>query len=462
MDLSDYKFPSLYGAPYKHQVTTVEFLLKNPRSYVLSGLGSGKTLSCMWAADVLRINKKIMKVLILAPLSCTYSVWADSIFKHHPHRKYAMLTGSKDKRLKALKEDVMFYIANHDSVRVIEEELIKAEFDLVIIDEVTAYATHTSQRSKAAHRICRHAKGVWALTGTPTANSPLSAFGIARVATPNNPHLPRSFYVYRDKVCQTFDGFSWDPKEGCEKEVAKILHPAIKFDTADCIDMPDTIYIDRDVQLCDDTMKLYTKMKKEMLLEFDHGLVTAVNAAAKMTKLLQITAGGVIDTDGQVIDVDCKAKIDEIISLWDENGRIPAIISATYTASIQYINQALLDKKYKVEYIDSSKTGFARAKIVEAFQKNELDFLILQPKAASHGLNLQNSNILIHFSPIMSNETHLQVNGRIIRSGQTRKQIVVNLAASPTERRFYKALKDKTNLQDIIMQEFSSKEVDRM
>ena len=456
MSLSEYKYPSKYGKPYKHQETTVEFLVQNPRSFVLSGLGSGKTLSCMWAADYLRIVGKIKKVLVIAPLSCVYSVWGDSIFNHQPYRKFSYLTGSKEKRLKALKDEAFYYVINHDGIKVIEDELIKAKFDLVIIDEVTAYATHTSQRSKSAARICKAAKGVWSLTGTPTANSPLSAFGIARVTRPNNPDLPKSFYVYRDKVCQTWDGFSWEPKEGCEKDVAKVLSPSIKFRTDECIDLPDTIYMDRDVQLSDEVMKLYTKMKKEMLIEMEQGLVTAVNAASKMTKLLQITAGGVIDADGQVLDIDCSQKIEEILSLWDENEQIPAIISATYTASIHFIEKALLAKKKRVAFIDSSKTGMARANIVKSFQNGELDFLILQPKAASHGLNLQNSNLLIHFSPIMSNETHLQVNGRIIRSGQIRKQIVVNLAASPTERRFYKALKEKTNLQEIIMAEFSA------
>lgn len=456
MKLSEYAFPSLFPSVMEHQKKTVEFMVRNPRCYNLSGLGSTKTISSAWSCDFLRINNKIRTVLVICPLSTVYSAWLDTLWKHLPHRESVALVGSRAKRLEALKKDAMFYVINHDGIKCIKDELIKKKFDIVICDEITAFATHTSQRSKVAYEITRHAKGVYGLTGTPTSNNVLSAYGIARIVNPHNPNLPRSFYKYRDSVCQLgYDGFTWVKKDGAEKIVADILSPSICFRTRDVVDMPEVIHINRDVSMSKDVMDVYTKVKKDMMYEFSDNRITAVNAAAKIVKLLQCSAGGVIAESGEVVPLDMKPKIKEIIALYDENGQTPAIISATFTNTINVLYQEL-KKKYRVEYVDGSRTGAARGAIIREFQEGKLDFLIIHPKSCAHGLNLQNSNLIINVSPVLSNEVAQQLYGRISRPGQTRVQIIANLISTPTEKRFYKALQDKQVMSDIIMAEFTA------
>ena len=53
-DLFDgYKWPMANPdhKPFKHQVETSEFLIKNPKCFVLNDMGVGKTLSALWSAD---------------------------------------------------------------------------------------------------------------------------------------------------------------------------------------------------------------------------------------------------------------------------------------------------------------------------------------------------------------------------------------------------------------------------
>ena len=75
---SEYLWPMRSGfKPFSHQIEATKFFLMNPRSYNFSDLGTGKTLSALWAADFLMCNDKVKKTLIVSPLSTLQSVWGD-------------------------------------------------------------------------------------------------------------------------------------------------------------------------------------------------------------------------------------------------------------------------------------------------------------------------------------------------------------------------------------------------
>ena len=212
----------------------------------------------------------------------------------------------------------------------------------------------------------------------------------------------------------------------------------------------------RDIELAPEVMSAYKQLKKDMTCVFGEGRVTAVNAASKITKLLQVSSGGVISEDGNIVPLCCKPKIDEIISLYNENGMQPVVISAIYSNSIEYIVEQLRTKKYRVDYINGSRSTGARGLTIKEFQDGNLDFIVLQIASSAHGITLTASNLLINFTPTMSAELSEQLHARIIRSGQTKTTIIANLVSTPTEKRFYQALKEKQKMSDIIMAEFTA------
>lgn len=126
LKFEDYTWPMKYPEmrPFEHQVDTAKFLLMNPRAYNFSDLGTGKTLSSLWAADFLIHNKKIRKVLIVSPLSTLQSVWGSEIYTTFKHRKFGIAHGSQDVRLKVIQSDVDFVIINHDGVVSMEDHII--------------------------------------------------------------------------------------------------------------------------------------------------------------------------------------------------------------------------------------------------------------------------------------------------------------------------------------------------
>jgi SNF2 family DNA or RNA helicase len=82
-----------------------------------------------------------------------------------------------------------------------------------------------------------------------------------------------------------------------------------------------------------------------------------------------------------------------------------------------------------------------RTEIVNQFQSQPNPrVLLIQPKAASHGLTLTAADTIIWYAPTTSVETYLQANARIDRAGQKNAMTVVHIKGSPVEERLYTML----------------------
>ena len=147
--------------PFAHQIETAEFLVRNPRSFVLNDLGTGKTLSALWAADFLMWKGAIKRVLVVGPLSTIHSVWANEIKANFPHLKYAVAHGNKPQdRFDAINSNAKIVIMNHDGIKSYNDAVLKGGFDLLIIDELTAFKTVSTARWKAAKKVEKLCKKV--------------------------------------------------------------------------------------------------------------------------------------------------------------------------------------------------------------------------------------------------------------------------------------------------------------
>jgi len=163
-----YDWPGQY-TPFEHQKQTAAFLTLNHAGLVLNEIGTGKTQSALWAADYLIKTKKVKKVLIMSPLSTLERVWGDGIFTGLVHRKFVVLHGTAEKRLKLLKTEADFYIINHDGFPIIADQ-VHGMFDLVIVDEAAVLRNPSTRRFKIFRKwVDRNpATRLWLMTGTPT------------------------------------------------------------------------------------------------------------------------------------------------------------------------------------------------------------------------------------------------------------------------------------------------------
>ena len=458
MNLSEYDWPRPHGfTPFDHQKTTAEFLISNRKSFCFNEQGTGKTASVIWAVDYLMKVGLVSRVLIVCPLSVMKAAWQEDLFKFALHRTVAVAHGGREKRKKIINGSSEFVIINFDGVEIVKKEILAGGFDLVVIDEASAYKNAQTDRWKTMRDITKVVKGLWMLTGTPAAQSPVDAYGLAKLVNPNG--VPLFFGQFRDSVMQKVTDYRWIPKPTAQAIVHNALKPAIRFEKAQCLDLPELTFVDREAPLSPQQLKYYNTLKKQMLIEAAGEEVTAINAAVKLNKLLQISGGAVYSDNKEVIEFDVTDRLKVVKEVIDESSH-KVLVFVPFTHTIELLTKYLTKHGVTCDVINGSVSANRRAEIVKEFQtREEPRVLVIQPQAASHGLTLTAANTVIWYAPTSSVETYLQANARIDRPGQRNPMTVVHIHGSQTEKRLYSLLRNNINnhekIIDLYRQEFS-------
>ena len=442
MSLDTYTWPRPHGfTPFEHQIQTADFLIKNRRAFCFNEQGTGKTASVIWATDYLMMRGIIKRVLIVCPLSVMKAAWQEDLFKFAIHRRVDIAYGSRTKRKEIVLGGAEYVIVNFDGVEIIKHEIEIGEFDLIVVDEASAYKNPQTNRWKAMRDLGMHVHGLWMLTGTPAAQSPADAYGLAKLVNPAS--IPMFYTQFKDTVMMKISDFKWAPRANADQIVHKVLQPAIRFEKAQCLDLPPLTYTDRDAPMTPQQLVYYKKLKSQMLIEAAGEEVSAVNAASKLTKLLQIACGSVYTDTGSVIDFDASSRLTVVKEVIQESSH-KVLIFVPFTHTIDLLTKYLTKNGITNDIINGDVSANRRAEIVREFQNNsEPKVLVIQPKAASHGLTLTAANTIIWYAPCTSVETYLQANARIDRPGQNNPMTIVHIRGSAIETRLYQMLRSK-------------------
>lgn len=451
--------------PFAHQRETVGFLTTNPRAYVLSGMGTGKTICALWAYDHLRKTGAVRKALVVSPLSTLVPAWGREVFLNFPHLDYAVLHGDARKRLLLLEADEHdIYIINHDGIknaRVLDALCAKENIDLVIIDELASFRNKPTKRWRAMDRIVngKRVKGapdsanprrawVWGLTGTPIPNAPTDAFGQCALITPER--VPTAFGRFRDKVMTRVTQFKWVPKDDALSKVHEAMQPAIRYALRDCVDLPPTTYIDREAAMTAEQSKAYSDMVKNLVAVVNNKELTAMNEAVLLGRLLQIGAGCSYSPKREFVPLDFGPRMDVALEAMAE-AESKIIVFVPYTGALLRVADAV-KKHYSVETLYGNTSRLERDRIIGAFQSERAPHvLVANPAAMSHGLTLTEACTIIWFSPVHSNEIWEQANGRIVRTGQVHNTRIVCLQGSKAEAKVYDTLRKRGRTQGLLL-----------
>ena len=161
MNLSEYQWPRPPGfQPFEHQKSTTEFLISKRKAFCFNEQGTGKTASVIWAVDYLMTLGVLKRVLVVCPLSIMQSAWQADLFKFAIHRTVSVAYGSAKKRKEILAQNAEFVIINFDGVSVIKKEIMAGGFDLVVVDEASAYKNPRTVRWKDMRDVCKVVKGL--------------------------------------------------------------------------------------------------------------------------------------------------------------------------------------------------------------------------------------------------------------------------------------------------------------
>ena len=451
---TDYDWPGKFK-PFAHQKQTSEFLTLNRRAFCFNEQGTGKTASVIWACDYLMNLGVVKRVLVICPLSIMKSAWQQDLFKFAIHRTCDVAYGEAKQRRKLINQGAEFVIINFDGVEIVKEDILKGGFDLIVVDEASAYKNAQTTRWKTLREIAKTVKGMWMLTGTPAAQSPVDAFGLARLINPDN--TPKYYGQFRDQVMAKVGAYRWIPKPQAQQIVHAVLQPAIRFEKDQCLDLPDVTFVERDAPLTPQQTKYYRLLKKQMIMSAGGEQVTSVNAATNINKLLQISGGAVYTDTREVIEFDVSNRLRAIQEVIEEASH-KVLVFVPFTHTIELLSAYLTKAGITCDVINGQVPVNRRHQIIQDFQDTEnTRVLVIQPQAASHGLTLTAANVIIWYSPVTSVETYLQANARINRPGQKNPMTIVHIKGSEVEAKLYKMLSSNidnhTKIIDLYRQE---------
>ena len=473
--MSDYFFKT---KPYEHQLEAFNKSCDKIDYALLMDMGTGKTKVSIDTIGYAYKKGVTNLALIVAPKGVIAN-WIGEIETHLPEdleRAVCLwrpgLTKKFREELTALSETkfkgMRFLLMNVEAFST-KKGLEVAKFfvekfkTFMVVDESTTIKNRKAKRTKAITAVGREAVFRRILTGSPVTKSPLDLY--SQMNFLNEKILGfNSFYAFQGRFAQVMKrnlaSHSYNEIVGfrrLDELTDKLKEHSYRVRKEDCLDLPDKIYVKREVELTKEQKKSYEQMKRFALAKLESGeLSTTQNVLTQLMRLQQICCGKLTDDAGVVHDLPSN-RLTELLDICEEiQGK--AIIWATWTMDIRSIAEALRDRfsVQAVATLHGETPDSDRQNIVESFQDkgSELRFIVGHPKTGGYGLTLTAASTLIYYSNSHDLELRIQSEDRAHRIGQTNKVTYIDLISPGTvDEKIVKALRDKINIADTILGE---------
>jgi len=446
--------------PWDVQRSTAALLTESQRCYVLSELGTGKTLASVFSAEYLRQTGEVKRVLITAPLSVLTPVWEKEIFLANPQARIRVLHADKRvRRLQLLAEDADYYVVNHHGLPLLKDELIAKKFDLFIIDELATFRTPKTDLWRAAKAIVDSGiKYVWGMTGSPRPKAPTDAWGQARLLTPER--TSRTFTRFRDLTMVQVSQFKWAERAGANDIVFDAMQPSVRYTLSDVTELPPTVTIDHVVASEPQAKQAYKLMFDKLRMMSEKGAITAANEGVLQSKLLQVACGFMYTDDKSVYTLPNKPRM-EALRDFCRASAAKVIVFVPFVHALQSIADYLRKEGETVEMVYGGTSKTTRDRVFADFQNGVSPrVLVAHPQCMAHGLTLTAASTIIWYTATNNPEHYEQANGRIRRPGQKEKQLIVHLTGTPVERVAYGRLKSRGRMQGMLLELFHQQELE--
>lgn len=419
------KFEAKYYQNY-----CIEKVVSSPILALLLDMGMGKTAITLTAIEELIYDYfSVRKVLVIAPLRPALETWPAEIEKwdHTKHMTYSVVIGTKQERLNALTREADIYIINRENVQwLVEHYRKKWPFDMVVIDELSSFKSNKAQRFRALRKVRPYITRMVGLTGTPSPNGLLDLWP-QMFLLDEGKALGRTLTSYRDKYFLPDKRnqqmiFSWKPRPDAEKEIyEKLSDFCVSMKTADYLQLPERLDVRHEIETTKETLEIYQKLERDMLLPYDSGDIDAGSAAILVNKLLQVAGGAAYNENGDV-HILHDEKLNALDSLIEEANGQPVLIFYAYRHERDRIKERHPEA---VDVKDSSA--------VKEWNEGNVPILLAHPASAGHGLNLQfGGHIMIWYGLPCSLELYQQANKRVHRMGQKETVLIHHLLMKNT------------------------------
>lgn len=435
--------------PHEYQTYATNFILEHPVAAVLLEMGLGKSVITLTAINELMLNRfEVQKVLVIAPLRVARDTWPAEIEKweHLEGLTYSVAIGTEAERLAALKRPAHLYLINRENVDwLITKSGVPFDFDMVVIDELSSFKSHTAKRFKSILKVRPMVKRMVGLTGTPSSNGLMDLWAEFRVLDMGQrlgryiTHYRNNFFVPDKRNQQMI--FSYKPRPGAEDAIYRLISDiTISMKSADFLKMPECIINEVLVSLSEKEWSVYQALKEDMVVDLKDEEIDAVNAAALSGKLLQMANGAVYNEEKEVIHIHDR-KLDVLEDLIEGANGKPVLVAYWYNHDLQRIKQ-----RFSVREIKTSQD-------IKDWNNGDIPVAVIHPASAGHGLNIQfGGSTIIWFGLTWSLELYQQTNARLWRQGQQSTVVIHHIITKDTiDEDVMKALRKKEKIQSALI-----------
>lgn len=416
---------------HSYQNFGVDHIIKNPAAGLFLDMGLGKTVTTLTAIRELIFRMEVENVLVVAPKRVAESVWMQEAVKwgHTAELTFSLVAGPPKKRKAALAARADVYLISRDNVAWLCDQYggRMLPFDMLVIDELSSFKNHQSQRFKALKRARGSLSRVVGLTGTPAPNGLIDLWAQMYILDGGD-RLGASIGRFRAEYFKPDKQnagivYSYKPKDASSgdrihKAIGDIV---ISMKAEEYLDMPERVVINHQVALSPEVERKYKDFEAvqvmELLTELGSKEISVANAAALSNKLLQFANGAVYD-ENKNYHVVHNLKLEALEEIREGANGKPLLVAVAFRHDAARILEKYR-KSIDVRVLDGQRD-------IDDWNAGKVDMLVLHPASGGHGLNIQHgSNYLVWFGLNWSLELYKQLVARLWRQGQKAKQVFI-------------------------------------
>jgi len=449
---------------HNYQRVCVQHIIDHPFCGVFLDMGLGKTISTLTAINELKYDYcEINTVLVIAPKRVAETVWEEEAksWDHTRHLKFSKIIGTEKQRLAALKVSADVYVISRDNVSwLCSLYAARLPFDMLVIDELSSFKSHQTQRFKALRLARVWFKRVVGLTGTPAPNGLINLWSQMYLID-RGQRLEKTITAYRSRYFRPGASNGYVVYTySLLPEAEQLIHDRIKdicisMRAEDYLEMPERIDNFVKVTMPPQLQDAYKRFERESVITFVNDMenssmtVNAVNAAALSNKLLQFANGAMYGENKEVRYIH-ELKLEALKEIIETAEGKPVLVAWTYQ----------FDRDRLMSYFRNlCPRELKTAKDIEDWNNGKIQLMLAHPASAGHGLNLQaGGNIIVWYGLTWSLELYQQFNSRLYRQGQKNRTIIHHIVTTHThDEDVVQALRSKDKTQNSLMNSIKAK-----
>ena len=426
---------------HSYQKRALAFIKNRRKCALFLDMGLGKSVIALTAAADMLDDFLINKVLVIAPLRVSNTVWKQEAKKweHLNHLNISVATGSAKNRIQNLEAAADIHVINRENVDWLVSTQ-KWKWDMVIVDESSSFKSMKSKRFRALRKVTKYMKSVILLTGTPSPNGIVDLWSQIYLID-QGVRLGKTMSNFRQRFLHPsgYMGYTWEPNKGADIEIQELIKDiSISMSSEDYLELPERINLNEYIDLPPDVREQYKELEKEFLLVLESGDIEALSAATLGNKLLQMCNGAVYDSEGVAHTIH-DLKIQALKEIIEDNPNESFLVAYNYRS-----DHVRLCKSFP-QGVSIGKEGIE----IQDWNEGKIKLMFAHPASAGHGLNLQKGgSSIVWFGLNWSLELYEQFNARLHRQGQDKPVKVTHLITKDgIDEKVMKALRGKAKTQ---------------